>query len=118
MRIPSGAPDVSVIMSVRNAQRFVEAGVHSVLAQSHANFELLAIDDASTDATPQILDRLAATDGRIRVLRDGRLGLVGALNRGLAEARRWSPAWTPTTSRCLAGSNCRWRPWRPCRNSA
>jgi glycosyltransferase involved in cell wall biosynthesis len=87
LRIPSGAPDVSVIMPVRNAQRFVEAGVRSVLAQSHANFELLAIDDASTDATPQILDRLAATDGRIRVLRDGRLGLVGALNRGLAEAR-------------------------------
>jgi glycosyltransferase involved in cell wall biosynthesis len=74
-------------MPVRNAQRFVEDAVRSVRAQSHARFELLAIDDGSDDATPQILDRLAAADGRIRVLRGGRLGLVGALNRGLAEAR-------------------------------
>lgn len=84
---PAASPDVSVIMPVRNGQRFVEAAVRSILAQTHANFELLAIDDASTDATPAILDRLTAGDGRMRVLRDGRPGLVAALNRGLAEAR-------------------------------
>lgn len=80
-------PQVSVIMPVRNGARWLRESIESVIAQTFRHFELLAIDDGSTDETPQILAELAARDDRVVVMRQESLGLVAALNRGLAEAQ-------------------------------
>ena len=73
-------------MAVRDGQRWLRAAVDSVLAQTFADFELLIIDDGSTDETPRILAEYDTRDRRVRVLTQGQEGLAHALNRGLAAA--------------------------------
>src|SRR5688572_22693957 len=80
-------PQVSVVMPVRNGARWLGEAVASVIAQSHSDWELIAVDDGSTDDTPGILSEYAKRDDRIRVVRQEPLGLVSALNRGLSEVR-------------------------------
>ncbi|MGP9811530.1 glycosyltransferase [Rhodopseudomonas sp. NSM] len=84
---PERPPQVSVILPVRDGQRWLREAVDSVLAQTLTDLELLVIDDGSTDATPAILDEARGRDPRVVVLRQQREGLVAALNRGLAQAR-------------------------------
>jgi glycosyltransferase involved in cell wall biosynthesis len=80
------APKVTVLMAVQNGEPFVREALQSVVDQTLADFELLVIDDASTDSTPEIVRELG--DDRVRLLRNGRnLGQVPSLNRGLREAR-------------------------------
>lgn len=79
-------PRISVLMPVFNAERYVEAAVRSVLSQTFRDFELLIIDDGSTDASPSILRRLAAIDSRIRLSSRPNAGLVATLNELLAAA--------------------------------
>ena len=81
------APPVTILLPVRDGAAFLAAAVRSIQAQTLAEFELLAVDDGSTDATQAILTGFAAEDPRVRVLRQPAMGLVAALNRGLAEAR-------------------------------
>lgn len=77
---------VTVLMAVRDGERYVGQSVESILAQTFADFELLVVDDASTDATTSIVESFR--DSRIRLLRNERnLGQVPSLNRGLREAR-------------------------------
>jgi glycosyltransferase involved in cell wall biosynthesis len=78
---------ISVIMPVWNSARYVGEAIDSILAQTLADYELLIIDDGSTDGTPEILRRYEKTDTRIRVLWQDHGGSVPGLNRGLAEAR-------------------------------
>jgi hypothetical protein len=59
-------PQVSIIAPALNEQRHIEAAVRSLLAQDYAALEIILIDDRSTDATPQILARLAAAEPRLR----------------------------------------------------
>ncbi len=59
---------VSVILPAYNAEKTIEEAVDSVLSQSYANFELIIIDDASTDGTKALLETLADKDKRIRIL--------------------------------------------------
>lgn len=80
------APEVSVLLSVHNGERFLERTLESVLSQTFGDFEFLIVDDASTDETPGILEAYA--DPRIRRFRNaGNLGLTRSLNRGLDRAR-------------------------------
>ncbi len=73
---------VSVLMPVHNGARFLEVSVNSILAQTFSDFELIIVDDASTDKTPIILSNLATTDSRIKLLRNtSRQGISIALNR-------------------------------------
>jgi len=60
---------VSVVMPVYNGARFLAATVGSILAQTERELELIAVDDGSTDATPDILASYAARDPRIRIIR-------------------------------------------------
>ena len=79
-------PPVTVLMSVYNGAAHVRESIDSILRQSHAELELLVIDDASTDATPAILT--SYRDARLRVLRNAEnLGLTRSLNLGLRAAR-------------------------------
>ena len=57
--IPGGDPRVSILRPVYQAERRLEEAVESLLAQSCDDFELLALDDGSSDASPQILSTLA-----------------------------------------------------------
>lgn len=80
-------PRVSVLMPVRNGAQWLSAAIDSVLAQTLSQFELLVVDDGSADRTPEILAGYAVADARVRPIRQDALGLVAALNRGLADAR-------------------------------
>jgi glycosyltransferase involved in cell wall biosynthesis len=75
---------LSVVLPVRDGERYVRDAVESVLAQTYDDFELVVVDDGSRDATPRILAGFA--DERLRVLRQDPAGLVAALGRGLAES--------------------------------
>ena len=86
-RLADGQPAVTVLLPVRNGAAHLRAAVASVLGQSFAGFELVVVDDGSTDGTGAILARLAGEDARVRVVRQAALGLTRALNRGLQEAR-------------------------------
>jgi len=78
-------PRISILMPVWNGEKFLAAAVDSLLTQTFTDFELLVIDDGSTDRTPEILHGYA--DPRLRVLRLEHAGIVVALNHGLAQAR-------------------------------
>jgi len=82
------APRVTVLMPAFDAARHLREAVDSVLGQTYGEFELLAIDDGSTDDTADILGGYVARDRRVRLVRNGRnLGLIATLNRGLDLAR-------------------------------
>jgi glycosyltransferase involved in cell wall biosynthesis len=76
---------VSVLLPVRNGERFLRQSVDSILGQTLADLEVVVVDDGSTDATPEIL--ASYDDARLRVLRSPGEGLVAALNLGLESAR-------------------------------
>ena len=78
-------PLVSVILAAHDAERFLPLAVESVLRQTVADLELVVVDDASTDATPELLSGI--DDSRLIVLRHGeRLGLAACLNKALEHA--------------------------------
>jgi len=74
-------PKVSVIMPVYNGERFIAEAIDSVLAQSLTDWELIVVDDGSTDRTPEVLKRYA--DPRILTIRQQNQGEGGARNAGL-----------------------------------
>lgn len=78
---------VSVVVPAYNAADVLERCVRSVLAQTYACFEVLLVDDGSSDRTPQLADALAREDGRVRVFHKENGGVSSARNMGLAEAR-------------------------------
>lgn len=79
-------PAVSVVVPVRDGERFLREALESTLAQTLDDFELIVVDDGSTDATPGILAELAGRDPRLRVSRQAHGGLTVALNAGCALA--------------------------------
>ncbi|HEX4352735.1 MAG TPA: glycosyltransferase family 2 protein, partial [Polyangiales bacterium] len=84
----SEPPFVSVLMPVYNPGRFLAEAIESVLAQTHSAFELIAIDDASTDGSADVLRAFAERDPRVKVFRQPQnLGIVAARNRAFREAR-------------------------------
>lgn len=76
-----------MLLPVHNGGATLARAIASIRAQRFSAWELLAVDDGSTDATAEILQETARADPRVRVLRRPREGLVAALNAGLAEAR-------------------------------
>ena len=78
-------PKVSVIMSVYNGDRYLREAVDSVLAQTFADFELIVINDGSTDHSRDIL--AGYDDARVRVFEQSNRGLVASLYRGIGLAQ-------------------------------
>ena len=80
------APLVTALVAVHDGEEYVRAALASILGQTVTDLEVVVVDDASADATPEIL--ASVDDTRLRVLRNGeQLGLAGSLNRGLDDAR-------------------------------
>lgn len=75
-------PLVSVVMPVYNAGRFLSDAINSICDQSFRDWEMICVDDGSTDDSGQVLDCFAERDVRIRVVHQSNTGIVGALNRG------------------------------------
>ena len=75
-------PTISVILPVFNAEKYIRSAIQSVLDQSFLNWELLIVNDGSTDDTKNIIESF--DDVRIRVFNQGNNGVSSARNRGLA----------------------------------
>ncbi|KGQ18852.1 Glycosyl transferase family 2 [Lysobacter dokdonensis DS-58] len=77
-------PSVSVVMPVHNGAQYLRAAIDSVLMQSTRDFELVIVDDGSTDESRAIIEQAARDDARVRLLAlDANVGIIGALNAGL-----------------------------------
>jgi teichuronic acid biosynthesis glycosyltransferase TuaG len=88
VRAPVKAPTVSIITPAYNAERYLAATVSTVLAQSFPDFELLIVDDGSTDGTPALARALAAQDERVHVISAHRNeGQPAARNTAMRQAR-------------------------------
>lgn len=94
-------PVVSILLPVHNAAATLPRALASLFGQTLADWELVAIDDGSTDTTPQLLAAAAAADARVRIVAIPHAGIVAALAAGLAAAR------APLIARMDADDECR-----------
>lgn len=91
---------ISVVLPTFNGARFLAESLDSMLAQTYPAWELIVVDDASTDDTPDIIARYMARDGRIRCVRHTRnRRLPASLNTGFAAARGAYLSWTSDDNR-------------------
>lgn len=81
------SPLVSVVLPVFNGERYLFEAIQSILNQSYKNFELILINDGSTDKSPGIIKDFAGLDSRIVVISRENRGLVESLNEGIVAAR-------------------------------
>ena len=79
-------PFVSVIVPAYNAEKTIERTINDILLQTYRDFELVLIDDGSTDNTGRICDAIAQDDYRVRVIHQKNAGLSNARNIGVANA--------------------------------
>lgn len=89
MQVNSAAfsPKVTVVMPVYNVEPFIKQAVKSVLDQTFTDFELLIIDDQSPDNSISLVNEIAASDKRVRIIRQKNRGLAGARNTGISHAQ-------------------------------
>ena len=80
-------PQISIIVPVYNAEKYLKRCIDSILKQRNTNFELLLINDGSTDSSGQICNEYALTDNRIRVFHKDNEGVSSARNVGLDNAK-------------------------------
>ena len=83
----SETPLISVIMPVYNVEKYLPACLNSLLAQTFSDFELICVNDGSTDSSAQILADFAAKDKRIKIINQPNKGLSAARNTGFAHAQ-------------------------------
>lgn len=92
LKRPSGpeageAPLVTVALAAYNEEKVIERTMRALLASDHPNFELLVVNDGSTDGTGAILDGLAAEHPALRVLHQANAGKSAGMNKAFREAR-------------------------------
>jgi len=81
-------PKISVVVPVFNTERYLEACLSSLMDQTFSDFEVICVDDLSTDRSREIIEDLKRADPRLRLVRmPENRGIGGARNAGLAEAR-------------------------------
>jgi glycosyltransferase involved in cell wall biosynthesis len=78
---------ISVVMGVHDGGSTLAATIDSILAQTETDFELIAVDDGSTDGTAEVLAHYGERDARVRTIRQDNAGLTRALIAGCAAAR-------------------------------
>lgn len=92
---------VSIILPAYNGEAYVREVIDSVLAQTYPDWELIAVNDGSTDSTPAILEAYAGQDARIRVVHQENKKLPGALNTGFSLAKGEFLTWVSCDNRLL-----------------
>src|SRR5215211_9350661 len=97
---PAEAGLVSVVIPCYNQAHFLGEAIESVLSQSYRNFEILVVDDGSTDNTSEVASRYE----RVRIVRQENRGLSGARNRGLREAKGEYVVFLDADDRLLPGA--------------
>lgn len=80
-------PDVSVIVPIFNAAEYLDDCISSILASTYANFELILVDDGSTDTSGALCDAYAAKDNRVRVMHTPNHGVSAARNTAIKASR-------------------------------
>ena len=85
-RMMDKRPLVSVLVPLYNQERYFETCIRSICEQSYDNLEIVVVNDGSTDRSPQLLDKWAAKDARIRVINKSNEGLVKARRDGYLNA--------------------------------
>ena len=80
-------PSISVLLPIRNGAVYLSECIDSLKAQTFDDFEVLAVDDGSTDRTPQILAQWASEDRRVVVTSRAPMGITAALEAGRLRAR-------------------------------
>ena len=105
-------PLVSVVVPSYNRAYCVADTVRSVLAQTYADFEVLVVDDGSTDGTRQVIEENFASEPRVRYVGQTNQGVSAARNHGmqLGEGPTW-PSWIPTTCFSPGSCSCRSPAW-------
>ena len=93
-------PLVSVVIPCYNQAHFLGEAIESVLAQSHPNFEIIVVDDGSTDDTSEVASRYQ----KVRIVRQDNRGLSAARNAGLAESRGEYVVFLDADDRLLPGA--------------
>ena len=83
----SNSPRISCVLAVCNGETYLPESIQSIQDQTVHDWELIVVDDGSTDRTPHILDQFRRTDARIRVYHQSKQGLVASLNQGIMVAR-------------------------------
>ncbi len=78
---------ISAIVPVYNVEKYIRECLDAILAQSYSSFEVLLIDDGSTDSSGKICDEYCGRDSRVRVFHKVNGGLSSARNKGLDEAK-------------------------------
>ena len=82
-----GEPLVSIIVPVYNAEAYLARCINSVMNQEYTNFELLLVNDGSSDGSAALCDSFAQRDARVRVIHKENTGVSDSRNRALAEAK-------------------------------
>ena len=77
---------ISIIVPVYNCEKYIGKCIKSIQKQTYSNWNLILVDDGSTDGSGTICDRFAAKDGRISVVHQENRGLIGARKTGIANA--------------------------------
>lgn len=77
---------ISVIITIHNAEKYLHECLDSVLAQTFSDIEILCMDGGSTDSSPQILQKYAAKDNRIRIINDPNTSYGHKVNEGIRQA--------------------------------
>lgn len=86
---------ISIVLPVYNGEKYLRESIESVIQQTYKNWELLILDDCSTDSTPTIAMEYASNDPRIKYNRNkNNLKLPGNLNRGFSLAKGDFLTWT------------------------
>lgn len=96
-------PDVSVVVPTWNRVDTLPASLASLQAQEGVAFEIVVVDDGSTDATPALLARMAAADPRLRVVAGAHAGVAAARNAGIAASRGRFVAFHDSDDTALPG---------------
>ncbi|MEO7746569.1 MAG: glycosyltransferase, partial [Actinomycetota bacterium] len=90
---PADLPTVSVVMPVRDRPRQVVDAIESVRAQTHRDWQLVVVDDGSSDTTPDVVAAIAARDPRVELVRADHGGVSAARNLGAVRATGEVLAW-------------------------
>ena len=83
----SEAPIISVIVPVYNAEKYLHECIESILSQSFTDFELILVDDGSTDSSPSICDEYSSKDAWLSSVHDINKGVSAARERGFRESK-------------------------------